>query len=546
MFLRLTPFKASLLLASCLGLHLCWVGFAMGQDGTDDLFSDLENAGNEVSDDLDQPSDLGGAAPTASEEEASQRTPEQVLAQADQLLEAGQFLEAIQAYSAVLSVPQLRNNIAALVGRGKAFAEIENYDLALKSLDRAVNASATPNPFALNERGKVFLEIEKFNEAVLDFGRAVELIPGQTEFLKNYGAALIKQGAKESQLGDLEAAANVPKGIRALSTVVEKLSELMANDDFAEHQEKIAAELSDAYFERGLGQMLVRDMTKAVSDLEFATELAPESFENADQLAAAYFQSAIELALAYPSAPDELISKFTNTIVTLEAMIEKAEALEAEHEEDGPPPAFDFQRIPELYARMASARIELAKYQSDEERDEHYQAALDACVSALARDDQFADAYLLQGTAQRHLLQYDEAIKSFAECIRLSGSGEARFRRGIVYYYQDEMGLALRDFSNVRSPRTGQRDSRALFWSGIVHMTNEDYVGAVRLFSDSINANSTYVLAYSNRGAAYLRLGNYERAIKDFNEVIRRTPNSNKGRELREFAYRMRDTEDES
>ena len=41
---------------------------------------------------------------------------------------------------------------------------------------------------------------------------------------------------------------------------------------------------------------------------------------------------------------------------------------------------------------------------------------------------------------------------------------------------------------------------------------------------------------------ANLKVGKYNRAIKDFNEVIRREPSSPKGYQLREVAYQLKGT----
>ena len=561
MFLRSAACESQNALAFCLCFILCWACVATAQDTADDLFPDLDELGNESAAE-ETPGDFSaadGADPALDDEEQEKLTPEQVLEQADQSLEDGKYLEAISRYSSILNHPQFSNNVRALVGRGKAFAKLGNFDLALNSLDRAVGAGGMgkANPFALNERGKIYLEIEKFNEAVLDFEKAVEAFPTQVEFLKNYGKALIKQGAKESQLGDFEAAANVPKGVGALSTVISNLSDLLENPAFVDRQELIEAELSEAYFERGIGQLLMRDTANALADLENARERAPENLEYSDRLAAGYFQRAIEQGQLFPADPAELITNYTNAISTLEDTIEKAEAQEAKEEaggenadadtdaEQASQPSrdqkpYDTQRIPGLYARIASARIELAKYMPTEERAEHYRVAIESCQKTLDREPQFGDAYLLLGTAYRMLHDYGKAIEAFSETVWLSGSNEARFRRGIAYYYQNELGLALRDFHTVHDLRTGSKDSRAQFWAGIVHMKNQDYYDAIESFSNCISANPRYVLAYTNRGTAYLKLGKYDRAIKDFNEIIRRQPSSSKGHQLREVVYQLK------
>ena len=541
----------------CLSSMILLIGLvgmpAIAQDDSvDSLFSeDFETETESATEDA--------TAPTATSEE--EMTLEQVLDIANQLYSEGRYLEAISNYSRILITPGAQGNITALMGRGKAFFELQSYDLALKSINEVLRRTPN-NHIALFERGKIFMEIENYREAADDFERAVEINPANSEYLRRYGTASIKFGEKESRLGNLEAGENIGKGVRTLGTVVTILDGLLADAEFSEQKDEIVAELAEAHYERGLGNFNLGESDAALDDMSRAHDLDPDNLDYAERLALSYMDKGAREAVKLKPDPEKIITNLTTAITIFQETIEKAEAKEAEDEaafdagsdadlgiEDAAAAAddvpYDTNKIQYLYAQMSRARIELAKQVSEDERNEHYENVIAYCDAALDRDPEFGEAHLVRGVALRMLNEYEKAIDAFTEA-RLSPlvRGEALFRRGIAWYYLGESELALRDFDSVRSSTTGLEDPRAQFWSGVIHLKNGDHLEAIDLLSDSLNNNPNYILSYSNRGIAYLHVGDYERALRDFDQIIRREPRSPKGYYLRGVALEMMDSSD--
>jgi tetratricopeptide (TPR) repeat protein len=60
---------------------------------------------------------------------------------------------------------------------------------------------------------------------------------------------------------------------------------------------------------------------------------------------------------------------------------------------------------------------------------------------------------------------------------------------------------------------------------GNAYIAKGEYDRAIQDFDQSIMLNPNYAKAFNNRGVAYQKKGEYDRAIKDFDESIRLDPN---------------------
>jgi tetratricopeptide (TPR) repeat protein len=135
------------------------------------------------------------------------------------------------------------------------------------------------------------------------------------------------------------------------------------------------------------------------------------------------------------------------------------------------------------------------------------------------------------GIAYRMTERYDEAINAFgaaAQAARyaLSPNAEAmsRLSRGIVWFYKGEPRIAAAEFDQAASAAIN--DPRPEFWKGVVLASQERYRDAITAYSSALRLYNDYPLARNNRGLAYLKIGEYDFAVADFDEVIRQMPNS--------------------
>lgn len=72
--------------------------------------------------------------------------------------------------------------------------------------------------------------------------------------------------------------------------------------------------------------------------------------------------------------------------------------------------------------------------------------------------------------------------------------------------------------------QTPQRLAAAFNSRGNVHLANRNYDRAIDDFSEAIRRDPKYTIGFSNRGIAYQRKGQIDRAIEDYDEAIRLNP----------------------
>ena len=79
--------------------------------------------------------------------------------------------------------------------------------------------------------------------------------------------------------------------------------------------------------------------------------------------------------------------------------------------------------------------------------------------------------------------------------------------------------------------------ANAKFEEGMSNFLCQDYDRGVQFFSEAINADPAYRLAFKSRGAAYLKLGKTREALADFNRIIEMDPDNAQAYHLRGLAY---------
>ena len=76
-----------------------------------------------------------------------------------------------------------------------------------------------------------------------------------------------------------------------------------------------------------------------------------------------------------------------------------------------------------------------------------------------------------------------------------------------------------------------------LFDEAIAAYLRGDFKASIEIFTQALKHDSKFALAYSSRGAAYLKSGQTKKAISDFNHAIRLNPNYARAHHLRGLAY---------
>ena len=84
---------------------------------------------------------------------------------------------------------------------------------------------------------------------------------------------------------------------------------------------------------------------------------------------------------------------------------------------------------------------------------------------------------------------------------------------------------------------SAKNKANAKFEEGMSNFLSQNYDRSIQFFSDAIEADPTYRLAFKSRGAAYLKLGKTREAIADFNRILEMDPDNSRAYHLRGLAY---------
>ncbi|MEM7313460.1 MAG: tetratricopeptide repeat protein, partial [Planctomycetota bacterium] len=199
----------------------------------------------------------------------------------------------------------------------------------------------------------------------------------------------------------------------------------------------------------------------------------------------------------------------------------------------------EFVKPDQAYLFRAIAKISKANEEGAAGQSGLYQSAIADAEKVLEFDEASVTAIYQKGVAQRMMGNLEGAADTFTDALKMAPQfGDALLRRGIVYYYLNELESARGDFHNVIA-NSEIPDGRADFWIGVSYAKEGNFDEAIRMYTRTIRLNPAYKPAYNNRGLALMKLGRYDRAARDFEELIRRDRNDSVARQRRDMARQM-------
>ena len=179
-----------------------------------------------------------------------------------------------------------------------------------------------------------------------------------------------------------------------------------------------------------------------------------------------------------------------------------------------------FTNALQLMPEFAEAYIDLGfAYFSKGELD----IAIDNYNKAIELDSQLARAYNHRGNAYQERNETDRAIKDHNRAIELDPNDAIFYNnRGIAYGGKGEVELAIKDFDKAIDLKPDY--DLAYNNRGAVYRKDDEYDKAIDDCDKAIQLNPDYAEPYSNRGSAYRNKGDYDRAIEDYNIAIKLKP----------------------
>lgn len=488
------------------GIAICSTS---AQDISDiDMFGDTAQPDTPPADDPLNLDDFGGpdlgADVPPDGTQPQQKTYEEALQEGIALAERGQLAEAIRIFGNILN-PQMGGNpnyAPASLELGKVHAELGEYELARQEFEQAAGTGA-PFPGVVGEAtvelGKVYMEQRLYTDAIESFELAVRNDPFDANALFLRGQAHIRSASSFGVgpgVGEL-----IESAIESLDRAIE------LEEDNAE-----------AYRERAQAHVYLRKFDKAVEDADKALSLDSESPETIARRAFTYLSRGANERNRYDA---DLEAAIADLQIALDAFNDylaiEGDKVKEEFEDADP----NLVRPDQVLASKAEVEITIGNELGDDRGFAHYQQAIEDANRLIEFDPDAAVAFYQRGVAQRILGDLRAAIESWDKALELSPrTPEFHLRRGIAWYYLGENRLARRDFEAAEA----MFDGRGLFWSGVTYAKEGDFQEAVRLYTAALRLAPDFKPAYNNRGLAFMQLGKYERAARDFAELVRRDP----------------------
>ena len=152
-----------------------------------------------------------------------------------------------------------------------------------------------------------------------------------------------------------------------------------------------------------------------------------------------------------------------------------------------------------------------------------YQKAIEDLNKAIELNPKDAGAHYLRGIVYGRFANYRQAIKDYNKAIELNPKhASAYINRGDAYNDLGNHQQAIKDYS--RAIKLNTKDAEAYFNRGNTYGRLSDYQQSIKDYNKAIELNPQYADAYYNRGFEYGKLGNYQQAIEDCNKVIELNP----------------------
>ena len=394
-------------------------------------------------------------------------------------------------------------------------------------------------------RGAACAEQGEYDQAIADFTAAIELNPHLAEAYYNRGVVFY-----------VEAEGGYDRGVEHYGqgeyehAITDFTSAIELNPQYAE-----------AYYNRGLAYVGRREYDQAIADYTAAIDLNPQDAEAYRNRGHAY-----RVEREYDQATADYTAVIDLNPQDAEAYRYRGLAYVGRREYD--------QAIADYTAAIGLNPQDAEAYRyrglAHQVQGEYDQVIRDY-TAVIGLNPQDANAYLVRSVGYARLGEYERAIedidrasamspdvgyKGFRDwIIRLRGDSaeydqaiaddpddpENWHLRGLYYSEREEYGRAVDDYTKALELVTGDGNAAEIYSDrGLAWARLGDDERAMADFDRAIDANPNLAEAWYNRGLTWARLGDDERAMADFDRAIEGNPNLAEEWYNRGLAWRRR------
>lgn len=151
-------------------------------------------------------------------------------------------------------------------------------------------------------------------------------------------------------------------------------------------------------------------------------------------------------------------------------------------------------------------------------------AAISDYQKALSLDDKNAKIYYHFGQFYQFRKNYKEALQYFDKALNIKILPEFIHSKATTYFLLNDISNAIKLESEYLNLDTTYFEVYAN--RGYYHYLNKDFNASLRDLNKAIELFNKDHVSYANRAITYISLGNYEKALLDFDNSLQISPNS--------------------
>jgi tetratricopeptide (TPR) repeat protein len=152
-----------------------------------------------------------------------------------------------------------------------------------------------------------------------------------------------------------------------------------------------------------------------------------------------------------------------------------------------------------------------------------YDKAIASYGEVIRIDPKHSAGYLGRGFSYVQIREYDRAVADYSEVIRLDPkNADAWVGRGAAYEYKGERAKAIADYTAALG--LNPNEARAYFGRGSAYGNDGALDKAIADLTAGLRLEPNNATGFCNRGKGYLGAHAFDKAIADFSEAIRLDP----------------------
>jgi tetratricopeptide (TPR) repeat protein len=154
--------------------------------------------------------------------------------------------------------------------------------------------------------------------------------------------------------------------------------------------------------------------------------------------------------------------------------------------------------------------------------EQKYTEAINYLNQAVARNQNYAEAYYLLGDSYGFLSQYQNAVANYDRALQIkTPDADQYYEMGLIYFKGNRMEQAWDVFQKaVNSGLKGDDMLNAYTFTAIAYQERQRWSNAVEAYNNVIRVAPNNATAYYNLGGAYYKQGMYSDAVQAYKNAL--------------------------